>query len=93
MQKARGKENRKQRSLVPTLNCELSDSEDDFPINDSPLKSKRSAVQRLPFSNSPVKRNALVVTQGNIRESNYNPLKHQQQLMFDVKYAIQSGVL
>ena len=82
MQKARGKENRKQRSLVPTSNCEPSDSEDDFPITDSPLKTKRSAVQIFPFSNSPVKRNALVVTQGNIRKPIYNPLTHGAKPLF-----------
>ena len=42
MNKARGKENRKQRSLVP-IACELSDSdsEDDLPVAVSPLKTKR----------------------------------------------------
>ena len=87
MQRVHGKENKKQRSLVLTSVDEISDSEDDFPITDSPLKTKRSAVQRLPFSNSPVKRNALVVTQGkgNIRKPSYNPLKHQQQRWSDAE--------
>ena len=77
MKKARGKENRKQRSLVP-IACELSDSEDDLPVTVSPLKTKRSAVQRLPFSNSPSpgKRNVVVTTQGNVRK--YDPMKQQR---------------
>ena len=74
MKKARGKENRKQRSLVP-IACELSDSEDDLPVTVSPLKTKRSAVQRLPFSSSPGKRNVVVATQGNVRQSKYDPMK------------------
>ena len=41
MQKAHGKENKKQRSLVPISVNEISDSGDDFPITDSPLKTKR----------------------------------------------------
>ena len=81
MQKAHGKENKKQRSLVSVLADDVSDSEDDFPINDLPLMTKRSAIQRLPFSNSPVKRNALVVTQGkgHIRKPQYDPVTHQKQ--------------
>ena len=47
MQKAHGKENKKQRSLVRVFAMSLTDSEDDFPITDSPLKTKRSVVQRL----------------------------------------------
>ena len=78
MQKARGKENRKQRSLMP-CSVDLSDSEDDVPTTVSPLKTKRSAVHRLTFSSSPAKRNTGVVTQGIIRKPIYNPLKHQQQ--------------
>ena len=66
MQKASGKENRKQRSLV-YRSVGLSESEDDVPIPLSPLKTKRLAVQRLTFNSSPA-RNALVVTQGNIRK-------------------------
>ena len=79
MKKARGKENRKQRSLVLIANSELSDSEDDLPITDSPLNTKRLAVQRLPFSSSQAKRNVVVATQGNIRKSKYDPLQQQQQ--------------
>ena len=75
MKKARGTENRKQRSIVPTA-CELSESEDDLPVTVSPLKTKRSAVQRLPFSNSPGKRNVVVATQGNVRK--YDPMKQQR---------------
>ena len=77
MKKARGKGNRKQRSLVPISRSELSDSEDDLPIADSPLKTKRSAVQRLPFSSSPGKRNVMVATQGNVRKSKFDPMKQQ----------------
>ena len=81
MQRAHGKENKKQRSLVPVIDNDISDSEDDFPLNDLPLTTKRSAVQRLPFSNSPVKRNALVVTQGkgHIRKPQYDPVTNQKQ--------------
>ena len=87
MQKAHGKENKKQRSLVCVFDKSVSDSEDDFPITDSSLKTKRLGVQRLPFSNSPVKRNALVVTQskGSIRKQLHNPVKHQQQLWSDME--------
>ena len=83
MQRPQGKENKEQRSLVPVVDNDISDSEDDFPLNDLPLTTKRSAVQRLPFSNSPVKRNALVVTRGkgHIRkpQSRYDPVTHQKQ--------------
>ena len=84
MKKARGKENRKQRSLVP-IACDLSDSEDDPPVTISPLKTKRSAVQRLPFSSSPGKRNVVVATQGNVRKSKYDPMKQQQQRSLDAE--------
>ena len=82
MQKTHGKENKKQRSLVPVFAKSVSDSEDDFPITDSPLKTKQSAVQRLPNSNSLVERNALVVTQGkgHIHKPLYDPVTHQKQL-------------
>ena len=63
MQKIHVKENKKQRSLVAVSTDDVSDSDNDFLLNDSPLVTKRSAVQTLPFSNSPVKRNAMVVTQ------------------------------
>ena len=87
MRKANGKENKKQRSLVPVFADRVTDSEDDSPITDSPLKTKRSAVQRLPFSNSLVKRNALVVTQGkgNISKPLYDPVTHQKQRWANVE--------
>ena len=46
MQRAHGKVNKKQRSFDPTSVDEISDSEDDFPITDSPLKTKQSALTR-----------------------------------------------
>ena len=81
MQRAQGKENKKKRSLVPVDSNDISDSEDDFPLNDLPLSTKQSAVQRLPFSNSLVKRNALVVTQGrgHIRKPQYDAVTNQEQ--------------
>ena len=81
MQKHKGKENKEQRSLVPYDSNDVSDYEDDFPLNDLPLSTKRSAVKRLPFSNSPVKRNALAVTQGkgHIRKQQYDPVTNQKQ--------------
>ena len=75
MKKARGKENKKQRSIVPIAG-DMSDSEEDFPDTVSPLKTKRSAVQRLPFSNSPGKLNVVVATQGKVRK--YDPMKQQR---------------
>ena len=79
MHRAQGKDNKKQRSLVPvTARDDVSDSEDDKPLSiDMP---KRLAVKRLPFSNSPVIRNVLVVTQakGNIREPCYDPVSNQK---------------
>ena len=75
MKKARGKENKKQRSIVPIAG-DMSDSEEDFPDTVSPLKTKQSAVQRLPFSNSPGKRNVVMATKGKTRK--YDPM-HQQR--------------
>ena len=61
-QRAQGKENKERRSLAPIpVRDDISDSKDDKPLSLEVLK--KSAVKRLPFSNSPVKRNALVVTQ------------------------------
>ena len=77
MKKTRGKENRKQRSLV-TIAGDMSDSEEDYPDTVSPLKTKRSAVQRLPFSNSPGKRNVVMASQGKPRK--YDPM-HQSGIM------------
>ena len=80
MQRAQGKENKEQRSLISiTARDDVSDSEDDKPLSIDVLK--KSAVKRLPFSNSPVKRNALVVTQvkGNIRKQRYDPVSNQKQ--------------
>ena len=81
MQKIHVKENKKQRSLVAVSTDDVSDSDNDFLLNDSPLVTKRSAVQTLPFSNSPVKRNALVETQGkgHIHKQLYDPVMHQKQ--------------
>ena len=80
MQSAHNKENKKQRSLVPVLVDEVSDSEDDILPDDAPIPMKQPAVKRLPFSNSPVKRNELVVTQGKgrIRKPCYNPIANQK---------------
>ena len=75
MKKARVKENKKQGSLVPIAD-DISDSEEDFPDTVSPLKTKRSAVQRLPFSNSPGKRNVVMAIMGKPRK--YDPM-HQQR--------------
>ena len=75
MKKPRGKENKKQCSLVPIAD-EMSDSEEDFPDTVSPLKTKRSAVQRLPFSNSPGKRNVVMATKGKPRK--YDPTQQQR---------------
>ena len=59
----------------------ISDSEDDVPLLTN--MSKLLAVKRLPFSNSQVKRNALVVThwqvKGNIRKPRYDPVSNQKQ--------------
>ena len=66
-----------QRSLVP-VRGEVSDSDDDLAL--TAHDSKRQAVKRLPFSNSQVKHNALVVTQskGNIRKPRYDPISNQK---------------
>ena len=81
MQRAQGKENKEQRSLVPVDSNDISDSEDDLPLDDLHLSTKRPAVKRLPFSKSQVKRNALVVTQGKgqISKSRYGPVTNQKQ--------------
>ena len=81
LQRAQGKENKEQRSLVPVDSNDISHSEDDFPINDLFLSTKRQAVKRLPFSNSLVKCNVLVVNQGkgHIRKSHYDPVTNQKQ--------------
>ena len=72
---------KEQRSLVPVDSNDISDSEDDFPLNDLPLSTKWLAVKRLPFSNSPVKHNAFVVThgKGHIRKACYDPVTNQKQ--------------
>ena len=75
MKKPRGKENKKQFSLV-LIADEMSDSEEDFPDTVSPLKTKRSAVQRLPFSNSPGTRNVVMATKGKPRK--YDPMQQQR---------------
>ena len=80
MQRAQGKENKEQRSLVLiTARDDVSDSEDDKPLSIDVLR--KSVVKRLPFSNSPVKHNALVVMKGkgDIRKPRYDPLSHQKQ--------------
>ena len=72
--------NKKHHSLVPIpARDDASDSEDDKPL--SLDVRKKSAVKRLPFGNSPVKRNALVVTQakGNIHKTRYDPVSNQKQ--------------
>ena len=71
MQRPQGKENKEQRSLVPIT--------DDKPLSIDVLK--KSAVKRLPFSNSPVKHNALVVMKGKgeIRKPRCDLLSHQNQ--------------
>ena len=45
MQRAQGKENKEQRSLVVVVDSDISDSDDDFPLNDLPLSTKRLAVK------------------------------------------------
>ena len=81
MQRAQGKENKEQRSLVLIVDNDISDSKDDFPLNDLPLSTKLPAVKRLLFSDSLVKRNALVATQGkgHIRKQQYDPVTNQKQ--------------
>ena len=78
MQRTQVQETKEQRSLVPVM-AEVSDSEDDVPILTH--EPKRLAVKILPFSNSPVTRNALVVTQckGNTRKQRYDPISNQKQ--------------
>ena len=46
MQRAHGKENKKQRSLVPVCDEDITDSGNDFLPNILPLVTKRSAAQR-----------------------------------------------
>ena len=58
---------------------EVSDSDDDLAF--AIKEARRLAVKRLPFSNSPVKRNSLVVMQGkgDIRKPRYDPTSNQRQ--------------
>ena len=58
---------------------EVSDSDDDLAF--SIKEAKRPAVKRLPFSNSQVKRNTLVVmkSKGEIRKPRYDPISNQNQ--------------
>ena len=80
MQGTRDKENKDlQRSLAP-ISGEVSNSGDALAF--SIKEPKRPAVKRHPFSNNPVKRNALVVTQnkGNFRKQRYDPISYQRML-------------
>ena len=76
MQGTDDKENKSvQLSLVP-VRGEVSDSDDDLAF--SIKETKRQAVKRLPFSNSQVKRNTLVVmkSKGEIRKPRYDPISN-----------------
>ena len=69
-----------QRSLVSILNGNnVSDSDEE--VEHAIKNMKRSAVKRLPFGNSQVKCNALVVntqSKGNIRKQHYDPITYQK---------------
>ena len=73
------KENKALQLSVVPVRCEVSDLDDDLAF--SIKVTKRLAVKRLPFSNSPVKRNALVVmkSKGDIRKPRYDPISNQKQ--------------
>ena len=72
MQGTDDKENKAvQRSLVP-VRGEVSDSDDDQAFSIKEIK--RPAVKRLPFSNSPVKRNVVMKSKGDIRKPRYDPI-------------------
>ena len=60
-------------SLVP-VRGEVSDSDDDQAFSIKEIK--RPAVKRLqvPFSNSPVKRNVVMKSKGDIRKPRYDPI-------------------
>ena len=79
MQGTQDKENTDLQRSLAHVTGEVSDSDDDlaFSINEA----KRPAVKRLPFSNSPVKRNALVLmpSKGDIRKPRYDPISNQKQ--------------
>ena len=79
MQGTNDKENEAVQLSTVHVRGEVSDSDDDLAF--SIKEAKRQAVNRLPFSNSPVKRNVLVVmnSKGDIRKPRYDAISNQKQ--------------
>ena len=79
----KGKENRPQRSLVPT-SCIVSDSDDDLPFAGSATTAKRSAAKSLTFGSKSTKGNAGVDTKERHDKLRSEYATHKESSCIDV---------